>query len=491
MFRHPIPLNTLCHHQANIAYDKLAVISDHIDELANVADCILDLKEYLFHILKLYVTLAKDETIPGKKKFTKPITTTKVNLYNEVDETDNIAFIETGWDNCAPYVDLHVDREDSQSHDQYKANIRLLLDPCDNYKAKFLIPYTDGEEDYSAVCVKYLKEQWQILKDLIDNLTDRMSAVEGAITGLGGHLNSALNYPADNSNELVTSDGIYEYGQTIKQELLDAINLALGSVSDTNTTYSFTLNGSNLVITPSSGEAQTVDLSSLASSGSSGGSGGGSNDSYMFAYPSGTVEDGDMPKPEIINAWDIITGDHIASAVEVSGFGGNGNHPDIVTYTIDQNSSLDSNSFVAGYWENEAVYTPTNLSSSDSYRCIVAPEVTPGSGAGGAGDTRPWVRVKAGVFQRIASAGGGSGPTIQAVWYNGYTPGPGTYSSTVGNRYPGVELYSPDGVSPNGTSIGGSGEYICVTASSYSVDSIDSSGPHFGSITVGTFRKIE
>ena len=156
MFRHPIPLNTLCHHQANIAYDKLAVISDHIDELANVADCILDLKEYLFHILKLYVTLAKDETITGKKKFTKPITTTRVNLYNEVDETDNIAFIETGWDNCIPYVDLHVDREDSQSHDQYKANIRLLLDPCDNYKAKFLIPYTDGEEDYSAVCVKYL-----------------------------------------------------------------------------------------------------------------------------------------------------------------------------------------------------------------------------------------------------------------------------------------------------------------------------------------------
>lgn len=269
MFRHPIPLNTLCHHQANIAYDKLAVISDHIDELANVADCILDLKEYLFHILKLYVTLAKDETIPGKKKFTKPITTTKVNLYNEVDETDNIAFIETGWDNSIPYVDLHVDREDSQTHDQYKANIRLLLDPRDNYKAKFLIPYTDGEEDYSAVCVKYLEEQWQILKDLIDSLTDRMSAVEGAIVGLGGHLNSALNYPVDNSNELVTSDGIYEYGQTVKNELLDAINLALGSVPDDNTTYSFTLSGSNLIITPSTGNAQTVDLSSLVSGGNS------------------------------------------------------------------------------------------------------------------------------------------------------------------------------------------------------------------------------
>ena len=489
MFRHPIPLNTLCHHQANIAYDKLAVISDHIDELANVADCILDLKEYLFHILKLYVTLAKDETITGKKKFTKPITTTRVNLYNEVDETDNIAFIETGWDNCIPYVDLHVDREDSQSHDQYKANIRLLLDPCDNYKAKFLIPYTDGEEDYSAVCVKYLEEQWQILKDLIDALTDRMSAAEGIITGLETKLNNVLNYPIDNSNELVTSDGIYEYGQTIKQELLNTISTALGNISDTNTTYTFTLSGSNLIITPSSGNAQTVDLSSLVSSGSSGSS-GGSNDSYMFAYPSGSVDGGgDMPTPEIINAWDIVTGDHLASAVEVSTFGGNGNHPDIVTYTIDQNSSLDSNTFTAGYWENQAVYNPTNLSNSDSYRCIVAPTVTQGSGAGGAGDTRPWVRIKAGVFQKIG--GSDSGPTIQAIWYTGYTPGPGTYSSTVGNTYPGTSLYLPNGGSPEGTSIGGSGDYICVTASSYSVGSIDSSGPHFGGITIGTFRKIE
>lgn len=490
MFRHPIPLNTLCHHQANIAYDKLAVISDHIDELANVADCILDLKEYLFHILKLYVTLAKDETITGKKKFTKPITTTRVNLYNEVDETDNIAFIETGWDNCAPYVDLHVDREDSQSHDQYKANIRLLLDPCNNYKAKFLIPYTDGEEDYSAVCVKYLKEQWQILKDLIDALTDRMSTAEGAITGLGNRitpletkLNSALNYPVDNSNELVTSDGIYEYGQTIKQELLDAISNAIRGISDT--TYSFTLNGSNLIITPSSGNVQTIDLSSLASSGS----GGGSNDSYMFAYPSGTVEN-QMPTPEIINAWDIVTGDHLASAVEVSVYSTE-NHPDIVTYTIDQNSSLDSNSFIASaYHGSETTYNPTNLSSSDSYRCIVAPVVSQGtvSGtSGGSGNTRPTVSVKAGVFQKIASAGSGSGATIQAVWFTYNVTPHTTFSPTVGNTYPGTSLYNL----PNGTPIGGAGDYICVTPSSYYVGDIGSSGPQYGAVTMGTFRKIE
>ena len=90
-----------------------------------------------------------------------------------------------------------------------------------------------------------------------------------------------------------------------------------------------------------------------------------------------------------------------------------------------------------------------------------------------------------------SGSGSDSGPTIQAIWYTGYTPGPGTYSSTVGNTYPGTSLYLPNGGSPEGTSIGGSGDYICVTASSYSVGSIDSSGPHFGGITIGTFRKIE
>ena len=90
-----------------------------------------------------------------------------------------------------------------------------------------------------------------------------------------------------------------------------------------------------------------------------------------------------------------------------------------------------------------------------------------------------------------SGSGGGSGSTIQAIWYDGYSSGTGTYSSTVGNTYPGTSLYLPDGVSPNGTSVGGSGDYICVTASSYRVDRVDSSGPHFSGIIIGTFRKVE
>lgn len=87
-------------------------------------------------------------------------------------------------------------------------------------------------------------------------------------------------------------------------------------------------------------------------------------------------------------------------------------------------------------------------------------------------------------------SGDGSGSTIQAIWYTYSIQPHTTYSSTVGNTYPGTELYLPNGTQPNGTSIGGSGDYICVTASSYYVGDIGSSGPQYGAITIGTFRKV-
>jgi hypothetical protein len=364
------------------------------------------------------------------------------------------------------------------------------------------------------VNVEYLNQAFSTFNDGLGALANRVQALEDLydnyvkpiiIDPNNNQRNIHTTIHADASdNNLPTCGAVYQYGKDIS----DALNTRIGnlpsvvdSVQDgdmhpvTSNAVADELSDIRGTLSSLGSRISSIanDVASLQSAinnsggGSSGGSGGGSNDSYIFAYPSGTVEGGDMPTPEIINAWDIVTGNHIASAVTVSTFGG-GNHPEIVTYTIDQNSSLDSNTFVAGYWENEAVYTPANLSNSDSYRCIVAPTVTQGSGAGGAGDTRPWVRVKAGVFQRI---GGGSGSTIQAIWYNDSITPHTTFSSTVGNTYPGSSLYLPNGDLPNGTSIGGSGEYICVTASSYYVGDIDSSGPHFGSITIGTFRKIE
>lgn len=383
----------LVHAQANHAYDKLAVISDNIEALQAIYDFIFDIKEYLHQRLKEYMHKHRDELIDGQKTFTKPVRLEELELFSSVnaDIKDTVGNIKLNFTTCSPYISFKVSRTDDETKEEYVSEVKLILDTC-NGEPLLTIPPTNGDVPESSVRVDYLNAQLAAITgrttELESNTSD-LPNLSNRISSIETKMNNVLDYPVDGSSELVTSNGIYEYGQTLKREILNVVN----SITDTNTTYAFNYDPTThkIVITPSSGIAIELNLSDL----------GGSNDSYIFAYPSGTVEGGDMPKPEIINAWDIVTGDHIASAVEVSGFGGNGNHPEIVTYTINQNSSLDSNTFVAGYWENEAVYNPTTLSSSDSYRCIVAPEVTQGSGAGGAGDTRPWVRVKAGVFQRI------------------------------------------------------------------------------------------
>lgn len=381
----------LVHAQANHAYDKLAVISDNIEALQAIYDFIFDIKEYLHQRLKEYMHKHRDELIDGQKTFTKPIRLEELELFSSVnaDIEDTVGRIKLDFTTCAPYISFKVSRIDDETKEEYSSEVKLILDTC-NGEPLLTIPPTNGEVDESSVRVDFLNDQLSSIKDRLLSLEDRATQLESDVTTIQGRLDNALDYPVDGSNELVTSDGIYEYGQTVKHELLDAISNAIGSAPDANTTYSFTLSDNNLIITPSSGDVQTIDLSLLVSRGS--------NDSYIFAYPSGTV-DNQMPTPEEINAWDIVTGDHLASAVEVSVYSTE-NHPDIVTYTIDQNSSLNSNSFiVSGYHGDETTYNPTNLSSSDSYRCIVAPVVSQGTVGGG--NTRPTVSVRAGVFQQI------------------------------------------------------------------------------------------
>lgn len=378
----------LVHAQANHAYDKLAVISDNIEALQAIYDFIFDIKEYLHQRLKEYMHKHRDELIDGQKTFTKPVRLEELELFSSVnaDIEDTVGNIKLNFTTCSPYISFKVSRTDDETKEEYVSEVKLILDVC-NGKPLLTIPPTDGDVPESSVRVDFLNEQLLSLRSALTPVESNVVGLSDRIASLETKLNNVLDYPVDGSNELVTSDGIYEYGQTVK---LDAISNALGSAPDANTTYSFTLSGNNLIITPSSGDVQTIDLSLLVSRGS--------NDSYIFAYPSGTVED-QMPTPEEINAWDIVTGDHLASAVEVSVYSTE-NHPDIVTYTIDQNSSLNSNSFiVSGYHGDETTYNPTNLSSSDSYRCIVAPVVSQGTVGGG--NTRPTVSVRAGVFQRI------------------------------------------------------------------------------------------
>lgn len=383
-----------------------------------------------------------------------------------------------------------------------------------------------GDNKKQIVNIEYLDLRSSTLQELIDGLTDRVGALEtykdqadSLIRDPNGNfrtVHTAIHNDSDDQN-IPTCYAVYQFGEAIRNAIPvveNAVHSGSSNVPTENAVYSFVTsaitNGINGISLPVASTSQkgimqvgdylsvnnglvSVDINAILQavrgSGSSG-SGGGGNDSYIFAYPSGSPDGFDLTL-ESINAWDIVTGDHIASAVEVS-IPGSQHDPEIVTYTINQDN-LDSNEFTyaAYYGSPKTVYNPTTLSSSDSYRCITPPMVARGSGAGGAGDSRPFIRIKAGVFQRIASAGSGSGPTIQAIWYTYSITPHTTYSSTVGNTYPGIELYLPNGTIPNGTSIGGSGDYTCVTASSYYVGDIDSSGPHYGTITVGTFKKIE
>ena len=267
-------------------------------------------------------------------------------------------------------------------------------------------PVNDGPKE--IVNVEYLNQALVPLNDALNALANRVEALEDLyedhikpiVTDPNGNfraIHTTIHADASDAN-LPTCGAVYQYGKGISDALNGRIDGLANGLSDLNNA----LNGlSSRIGSIANDVANLQNTVNNLSSGSGGDSGGGSggNDSYIFAYPSGSPDDFDLTL-ERINTWDVVTGDRIASAVEVSTPGGN--HPEIVTYTINQDD-LDSNTFVyaAYYGSPQTVYNPTTLSSSDSYRCITAPVVTRGSGAGGAGDTRPWIRIKAGVFQKI------------------------------------------------------------------------------------------
>lgn len=260
----------LVHAQANHAYDKLAVISDNIEALQAIYDFIFDIKEYLHQRLKEYMHKHRDELIDGQKTFTKPVRLEELELFSSVnaDIKDTVGNIKLNFTTCSPYISFKVSRTDDETKEEYVSEVKLILDVC-NGKPLLTIPPTNGDEPESSVRVDFLNEQLLSLRSALSPVESNVVGLSDRITSLETKLNNTLTYPEDNSNELVTSDGIYEYGQTVKQELLNAVSTAVAGVTDANTTYSFTLSGSNLIITPSTGDAQTVDLSSLVSGGNS------------------------------------------------------------------------------------------------------------------------------------------------------------------------------------------------------------------------------
>lgn len=270
-------------------------------------------------------------------------------------------------------------------------------------------PVNNGPKE--IVNVEYLNQAFSTFTNGLNALANRVGSLEDLyenrikpiVTDPNGNtraIHTTIHADASDAN-LPTCGAVYQYGKGISDALNSRIDGLANGLSDLNNA----LNGLSSRIGSIANDVVNLqntvnNLGSGSGGGSDSGGGSSGNDSYIFAYPSGSANDFDLTL-ESINTWDIVTGDRIASAVEVS-IPGSENHPEIVTYTINQDN-LDSNTFVyaAYYGSPQTVYNPTTLSSSDSYRCITAPVVTRGSGAGGAGDTRPWIRVKAGVFQKI------------------------------------------------------------------------------------------
>lgn len=383
----------LAQREANHAYDKLAVISENIESLEELYDFMFQLKQYFKNLLAEYVTKHTDETVESQKTFLEHIRLEAIKFFNQEDHNEDFGFIGAEYNaDCEPCLLFNVSRKDVETENTITSQLKLILNTCNN-TARFEIPPTDGTVNESAVRVDYLHTILATLSSDITNsaqamedLLNRLVALENVINPIKNYLRiGIISYPVDDSNALVTSNGIYDFVQDL-----------LGQVpSNTDTTYTFSFDpGTNkIVITPSSGTGTELDLSSLANDNSS-----DSNDNYIFAYPAGSVDDGgDYIVPLHIAQWDIVTGDMIASAVEVS-TGTSGNHPTIQTFTIDQ-TNFSSNYFAGGYWEDEAVYNPSTLNSTDRYRCIQAPVIT--EGAVGNGNTRPMVGVTAGVFQKI------------------------------------------------------------------------------------------
>jgi hypothetical protein len=123
-------------------------------------------------------------------------------------------------------------------------------------------PNPDGPANQIAT-MKYVADWGNALQSALNGL-DNLS--QNTLDTLNNTLFNTLEYPVSDSNALVTSKGIYTYGQNIISTLMHNVNTAIDGITFANTTYSFALNGNNLIITPNSGNTQTIDLSTIVPS---------------------------------------------------------------------------------------------------------------------------------------------------------------------------------------------------------------------------------
>lgn len=214
----PIPPSMNCQHQANTAYDKLAVISENMPKLLEIEQFIFELKQWL----RAYIDAVKnslDENsfakITENNIFTGINTFSDVHLYNGniywVDSEDNtLAWIT--YDPTHQLLTLHVH------------NSELTLSP----NLACTVP-TNAEVDNSIVTYAFLHGLLQELEERV-SFTKDTTITEGSnnipttdavyqfVTSNQFHL-TLDNTVTENSSNGVKSSGIYAALQELDNNL--------------------------------------------------------------------------------------------------------------------------------------------------------------------------------------------------------------------------------------------------------------------------------
>lgn len=230
----PIPPSMNCQHQANTAYDKLAVISDNMPKLLEIEQFIFELKQWL----RAYIDAVRnslDENsfakIAGNNIFTGINTFSNVHLYNGniywVDDEDNtLAWIT--YDPTNQLLTLHVN------------NSELTLSP----NLACTVP-TNAEVDNSIVTYAFLHGLLQELEERV-SFTKDTTITEGStnipttdavyqfVTSNQFHL-TLDNTVTQNSSNGVKSSGIYAALQELDTNLRTLISGLDTRISSINT----------------------------------------------------------------------------------------------------------------------------------------------------------------------------------------------------------------------------------------------------------------
>lgn len=384
------------------------------------------IKPYLLEALKQYPKLNDDCVVQGLWRFANSIILHNPNIsvrkpptFDDPVVTHKIIF--TDKDDIELGAITFWRKVDSTFGIDMKLRGRGLSIVGNNDEATQILaddPISEGSGK-QVVNIDYLGDFTKELQDAIDDILERVETLEKMAkdteplykdpNGNIRQVHTAIHNDPDDS-AFATCYGIYQYGQAILQA---AKEFAQNYIADPIILHQYPHEDDTDKLVSCAGvykygqdilkAAQEYCDEHQSGGGSGGGSGGsgGSNDSYIFAYPAGSVgDDGAISLIEIAT-WDVVTGDKLASAVEVDV--GDPYNPDIKTITIDQNSKLSDNFFGTFFMQGKTIYNPTVLNSNDRYRCIQAPEVGRSSyeSTSGGNNTMPKIGITAGVFQKI------------------------------------------------------------------------------------------